>query len=113
MAENMLRYLVASTCLVLSGCAMFPEMVHQPTLHNPYPQLSKVAVAPFFNLSREPTLDGRKLASAYFNELQLVPGFEVVPVGVVEQAMRQSGNSLRDADRRRGDWPNCSASTRW
>ena len=24
---------------------------------------------------------------AYFNELQLVPGFEVVPVGVVERAM--------------------------
>jgi hypothetical protein len=93
----MLRYLFASTCLVFSGCAMLPEIVHQPTLHNPFPQLSKVAVAPFFNLSHEPTLDGRKVASAYFNELQLLPGFEVVAVGVVEQAMRENHISLRGA----------------
>jgi hypothetical protein len=93
----MLRYLLASTWLVFSGCAMLPEIVHQPTLHNPFPQLSKVAVAPFFNLSHEPTLDGRKVASAYFNELQLLPGFEVVPVGVVEQAMRENHISLRGA----------------
>ena len=71
----------------LCGCSLLPEIAHQPTLHNPFPQLSKVAVAPFFNLSNEPTLDGRRVAVAYFNELQLVPGFEVVPVGVVEQAI--------------------------
>jgi hypothetical protein len=76
---------------------MLPEIVHQPTLHNPFPQLSKVAVAPFFNLSHEPTLDGRKVASAYFNELQLLPGFEVVAVGVVEQAMRENHITLRGA----------------
>ena len=61
---------------------MLPDIAHQPTVHNPFPQLSKVAVAPFFNLSTEPTLDGRRVALAYFNELQLVPGFEVVPVEV-------------------------------
>ena len=65
----------------LSGCVIvLPEISQQPTLHNPYPELCKVAVAPFFNLTTEPTLDGRQFALAYFNELQLVPGFEVVPV---------------------------------
>ena len=56
-------------------------------IHNPFPQLSKVAVAPFFNQSDEPTVDGRKFALAYFAELQAVPGFEVVPLGVVEEAI--------------------------
>jgi hypothetical protein len=69
------------------GCSILPEIAHQPTLHNPFPQLSTVAIIPFINLSEEPTLDGRRFAEAYFNELQLVPGFEVIPVGVVEQAI--------------------------
>ena len=56
-------------------------------VHNPFPQLSKIAIAPFFNLSTEPTVDGRQFAQAYFNELQSIQGFEVVPVGVVERAM--------------------------
>ncbi|MBN2473503.1 MAG: hypothetical protein JXB62_02760 [Pirellulales bacterium] len=69
-------------------------MAHQPTLHNPFPQLSKVAVAPFFVLAEEPTLNGKEVALAYFNELQLVPGFEVVPVGVVESKIRELGITL-------------------
>ena len=70
-------------------------MSRQPHLHNPFPQLCKVAVAPFFNLTNEPTLDGRKVGIAYFNELQSVPGFEVVPVGVVETAMQEHKIELR------------------
>jgi len=66
---------------------MLPEISHQPTFHNPFPQLSRVAVAPFFNHSNEPTLEGDQLAMAYFNELQLVPGFEVVAVSQVQQVM--------------------------
>ncbi len=69
------------------GCSVLPEISHQPTLHNPFPQLSTVAIVPFINLSEEPTLNGRQFAEAYFNELQLVPGFQVIPVGVVEQAI--------------------------
>jgi len=72
---------------VLCGCSILPEIAHQPTLHNPFPQLSTVAIVPFINLSEEPTLDGHQFAEAYFNELQLVPGFQVIPVGVVEQAI--------------------------
>ena len=71
-----------------SGCALiFPDVSHEPVVHNPFPQLNKVAVAPFFNQSDETTVDGRKFALAYFAELQTVPGFEVVPLGVVEEAI--------------------------
>jgi hypothetical protein len=80
---------------VLPGCALFPHITHEPTLHNPFPQITKVAVAPFFNQSLEPTLHGERIAAAYFNELQLVPGFEVVPVGVVAQAINMHKIDLR------------------
>ncbi len=87
------RLVAAAVGLSLAGCSVLPEIAHQPTLHNPFPQLSKVAVVPFFNQSTEPTADGRQFALAYFNELQLVPGFEVVPVDVVERAM--ADNDIR------------------
>jgi len=90
----MKRFLALMSALLVTGCSVLPELAHQPTLHNPYPQLSKIAVAPFFNLTAEPTLDGRKFALAYFNELQQVPGYEVVPIGVVEQAIKARNNRL-------------------
>ena len=72
----------------LSGCSLLlPEISHQPIIRNPFPQLSKVAVAPFFNHSDEKTLDGREFSMAYYSELQATPGFEVVPIGVVEEAI--------------------------
>jgi hypothetical protein len=94
------HWLLAACLMLASGCAHLPHAVHEPTFFNPYPQLAKVAVAPFFNLSAEPTVDGRQFALAYYNELQLVPGFEVVPIGVVERKMeeyRLSLGSARDA----------------
>jgi len=81
-----------------SGCRFLPEIAHEPVIHNPFPQLSKVAVAPFFNLSAEPTVDGRQFALAYFNALQSIPGFEVLPVGVVERKMVQHKLSLGSPD---------------
>ena len=86
----MLRNFILVGCLLSAGCSMLPEIAHQPTLHNPFPQLSKVAVVPFFNLSDEPTVDGQLVALAYFNALQSVPGFEVVPVNVVERAIQEN-----------------------
>jgi hypothetical protein len=71
-----------SLCAALPGCIMFEVGVT-----NPVAGLTTVAVAPFFNLSEEPTVDGRRFAQAYFAELQKTPGFQVVPVGVVEQAI--------------------------
>ena len=73
---------------LFSGCAIVPRPSRQPEVHNPFPQLSKVAVAPFFNSSSDRSVDGRRVALDYYNELQAVPGFEVVPLGVVEAAMQ-------------------------
>ncbi len=73
-----------------SGCALIvPDVSHEPVIHNPFPQLSKVAIAPFFNLSDEKTVDGRRFALAYYAELQSIQGFEVVPLGVTEEAIIQ------------------------
>ncbi|MEN0111955.1 MAG: hypothetical protein AAF805_14645, partial [Planctomycetota bacterium] len=83
---------MAIATLAAPGCSLLlPEVHHQPVVHNPFPQLSRVAVVPFFNQSDERTVDGRQFASAYFAELQAVPGFEVVPVSAVEVAIRQHG----------------------
>ncbi len=77
-----------------SACSLIPQVAHQPSIHNPFPQLSRVAIAPFINLSTEPTVDGRQFALAYFDQLQNVPGFIVVPVGTVETAMQSYKISL-------------------
>ncbi len=66
----------------LAGCSAFPEIRHRPSLHNPFPQLKQVAVLPFYNQSDEPTVNGEAVALAYYAELQSIPGFEVLPVGV-------------------------------
>jgi hypothetical protein len=90
----MLRWIVLIGCLFSPGCAILPEIVHQPTLHNPFPQISKVAVAPFFNGSLEPTLDGRKVAEAYAAELAEVPGYVVIPVSQADTTIRALGLQL-------------------
>lgn len=74
--------------LVLPGC-----VIVETGVTNPVPGLSRVAVVPFRNLSSEPdqVVDGRRIAMAYFSELQKVPGFEVVPVGVAEVEMLNQG----------------------
>ena len=82
--------------LPLAGCGLLPEITHQPVIRNPFPQLSRVAIAPFINLSDEPTVNTRDFALAYFNELQALPGFEVVPLAVVETTIRQHGIRLED-----------------
>jgi hypothetical protein len=80
--------LIAALVFGATGCSLIvPEIAHQPVIRNPFPQLSRVAVAPFFNQSDEATLDSRKVSMAYFAELQATPGFEVVPLGVVEEAI--------------------------
>jgi len=82
--------LLAAVCWLplCGGCSLIvPEVAHRPVIRNPFPQLSRVAVAPFFNQSDEPTIDGRQVALSYFAELQSTPGFEVVPLGVVEEAI--------------------------
>jgi len=94
---QMIRYTtVVAALAVLTGCSSFPTAVKATRVHNPFPQLMKVAVAPFFNLTSEPptVVDGRQFGLAYYNELQRIAGFEVVPIGVVEEALRAHGLSL-------------------
>jgi hypothetical protein len=55
-------------------------------MHNPFPQISRVGVATFFNQSVEPKLDGRKVAEAYAAELAEVPGYQVISTSVVDTA---------------------------
>lgn len=73
------------------GCVSVPVSVT-----NPIPGLTTVAVAPFFNLSSEPTVDGRRFAEAYYAELQKTAGFQVIPVGVVEEVLKTNELSLED-----------------
>ena len=79
--------------LLAPGC-----VIVQVGVTNPIPGLSTVAVAPFLNLSPERAVDGRRFALAYATELQKVPGFEVLPVGVTEIAMIDGKIDLNDVD---------------
>jgi hypothetical protein len=82
---------ISAICaLVLSGCAAIPDRHVQPVFHNPFPQLHRVAILPFFNQSNEPTVDGDAIALAYYNELQTIQGFEVMPVGVAKRFLEAS-----------------------
>ena len=69
-------------CLLTSGC-----VVVRMDVTNPIPGMSKIAIVPFFNQSAERAADGRRFAEAYFAELQKVPGYQVLPVGVTETAI--------------------------
>src|SRR6476646_6176622 len=82
-----------SAILLAPGCVMV-----QVGVTNPIPGLTTVAVAPFLNLSAERAVDGRRFALAYASELQKVPGFEVIPVGVTEVAMVDGKIDLNDPD---------------
>ena len=72
---------------LMAGCNFIPDIKRKPQYHNPFPQISKVAILPFRNQSQEPTLSGARVSMAYYNELQAIRGFEVIPCGVVENQM--------------------------
>ena len=91
MLRGRLIYVLMAVGLIAggSGCSLVvPTKALKPVIRNPFPQLSRVAVAPFFNQSDEKTADGREFAMAYYAELQAVPGFEVVPVQPVNLATK-------------------------
>ncbi len=78
-------YLWCCLLMILSGLPGC--FIMQIGVANPAPNLPRIAIAPFVNLSPERSVDGRRFAEAYYTELQKVPGFQVIPVGVVESAM--------------------------
>ncbi len=71
-------------CLSQLGCNLLPQRLDRPHIHNPFPQLRKVAVVPFFNQSGFAQINGADVANSYRHQLQQIPGFEVLPVGVVD-----------------------------
>ncbi|MDR0390725.1 MAG: hypothetical protein LBH59_02375 [Planctomycetaceae bacterium] len=86
------KYLLCNFLIVLLfsglvGCEVLPIVRDKPTLHNPYPQLTNVAVVPFFNQTGNPKVDGRDFAKYYANELQAVPCFKVIANETVEKMM--------------------------
>jgi len=83
--------------LLTAGCAPLPVIKHQPQYHNPFPQLQRVAILPFYNLSSEPTVNQDDVAEAYYNELQKIRGFEVMPPGVVRQWLQGHGIAIDGA----------------
>ncbi len=56
--------------------------------------MTTVAVAPFFNLSAEPSVDSRRFALAYYSELQKTSNYQVIPVGIVEAAIQENDLNL-------------------
>jgi hypothetical protein len=85
-AVRSIALLAMALCLIgSSGCTAVPVAVG-----NPIPGMTVVAVAPFLNLSAEPTVDPRRFAIAYYTELQKTSNYEVIPLGVVELAIREN-----------------------
>lgn len=76
-----------------------PEKRLKPTLRNPFPQITEVAVVPFFDRTKSQNVDRSEFAQAYANELQKVPGFNVMSVQAVEDVMATAGiTKLENAD---------------
>ena len=73
--------------VVVTGCEVMPQRKFKPTLHNPRMQLREVAIVPFLNRSGNIHADGEEVAQLYANQLQRIPGFNVVPIETVKQAM--------------------------
>lgn len=85
--------------ILLCGLMLLPGcIVIQVTARNPIPEMTTIAVAPFFNLTQEPNsvVDGRRFALAYYSELQKTPGFEVIPIGITEAAILEHRLELQN-----------------
>ena len=85
MLRHIEKLLLITFLAIAPGCIFLPEIAHQPTYHNPFPQLSTVAIVPFFNFTNDQTIDTVQFAEAYGTELQKIPGFTVVPVSLVQK----------------------------
>jgi hypothetical protein len=84
------RFLLLLSAAILcttNGCNFLPDVRHQEKFHNPFPQIKTVAILPFRNQSETSNISGERISLAFSHELQSVPGFEVLPVGVVESQL--------------------------
>ena len=69
------------------GCSLFPVTYQREQIHNPFPQVQRVAILPFYNQSDNPTIDTEVVAEKYYAALQAIPGFEVLPCRCHQNAM--------------------------
>ncbi|MCY2975125.1 MAG: hypothetical protein NTW52_10725 [Planctomycetota bacterium] len=69
------------------GCNFIPDVRHEPRFHNPFPQIQTIAILPFRNQSEDPTLSADRVTLAYYDAAQGLPGFEVLPIGLVENQL--------------------------
>ncbi len=84
-SQNMRSIAALTICLLFSGC-----IVLQPRAENPFPNMTTVAVVPFFNQSAVPGEIndlGRTFGLSYTAELQKFEGYDVMAFGVVETAI--------------------------
>ncbi|MCG3181134.1 MAG: hypothetical protein BIFFINMI_03508 [Phycisphaerae bacterium] len=79
-----LLLLLALLISFLGGCVSPPADTH---LQSPYPRMRVVAIAPFMNQSGSPYVDPLAVSDIFFSELQMVQGFQVLPVNRTLQAM--------------------------
>lgn len=83
-----MKFLIGISLLwFCAGCSAIPDVRHATQIHNPFPQLKRVAILPFNNQSNEPTVDQTAVTEAYYAAVQGTPGFEVLPVGVVRNQL--------------------------
>lgn len=87
MKKLMIQLLILLSVTLTLGCEVMPVTRYKPTLHNPFPQLTNVAVVPFYNETGNETVNGREFAKGYANELQRVTGFRVIANEQVEKTM--------------------------
>jgi hypothetical protein len=64
-ATRFFLFVIAALAMSAPGYNAIPDIVRQPTYHNPFPQLERVAALPFNNLSDNPHVDGDLVARAY------------------------------------------------
>ncbi len=81
-----------------TGCSLLPDIRKKPQYNNPFPQLSSIAILPFVNQSEEPTLSAERVTLAYINEMQAIPGFEVLPLGVVRSKLQEYDRPLQSGE---------------
>ncbi len=77
---------------------MLPDIRKKPQYNNPFPQLGSIAILPFVNQSEEPTLSAERVTLAYINEMQAIPGFEVLPLGVVKAKLQEYQRPLQSGE---------------
>lgn len=78
-----MRRIAILGCMALASC-FFPSTKYRTYPPNPNPDIARVVVLPFFNMTDEPNLDTMEMANIFASELVKFPGFEVVRPAMVK-----------------------------